>query len=189
MYCNKLWICSFFPAKVSLLLALLVRSVTQTNWIGLRYTSQIYCSCCCLSRDRCINIYLSIYLVSYFSLVALSFVSSHNVGRPDTRTSKVVEIIDWQSRLFSLVLRGHVLISLCLGQVKRVKHLKRRLESWRECLVILLSLLLWEQTWFPVLLMAVVSSIFTLVSPVTRLISTLIQLKLESCLHSMHSIL
>ena len=50
--------------------------------------------------------------------------------------------------------------SFIIVQEKKVKQVKRRLESWRECLVGLSSVLLWEKPWFPPILITAVTSVF-----------------------------
>jgi len=43
---------------------------------------------------------------------------------------------------------------------QKIKCLKRQLESWRVCVVALCSLLLWEKSWCPAVLITFTSSIF-----------------------------
>jgi len=43
---------------------------------------------------------------------------------------------------------------------KEVKNLKRKLETWRELLLVLFSVLLWENPSFPLIIIAVLTSVF-----------------------------
>lgn len=45
---------------------------------------------------------------------------------------------------------------------KQMKHLKRRMECWREIILPLNSILLWEQSWHPGLILGITTSIFLL---------------------------
>ena len=51
-------------------------------------------------------------------------------------------------------------VLVIIVQEKKVKQVKRRLESWRECLVGLWSILLWEKPWFPPILITAITSVF-----------------------------
>lgn len=45
-------------------------------------------------------------------------------------------------------------------QEKRVKQLKRELEGWREVIIPVNSILLWEKNWYPGMLVGLTSSVF-----------------------------
>lgn len=47
-----------------------------------------------------------------------------------------------------------------LFQDKRVKQLKRELEGWREVILTLNSVLLWERNWYPGMLIGVTTTFF-----------------------------
>jgi hypothetical protein len=47
-----------------------------------------------------------------------------------------------------------------LFQDKRVKQLKRALEGWREVILPLNSVLLWERNWYPGMLVGMTTTFF-----------------------------
>jgi hypothetical protein len=47
-----------------------------------------------------------------------------------------------------------------LFQDKRVKQLKRELEGWREVILPLNSVLLWEKNWYPGMLVGITTVFF-----------------------------
>ncbi|XP_075220728.1 ADP-ribosylation factor-like 6 interacting protein 1 [Lycorma delicatula] len=47
-------------------------------------------------------------------------------------------------------------------QERRVKDLKRQVEGWREVIVLLQSLLIWEQNWYPGLIFGTTTFVFLL---------------------------
>ena len=46
------------------------------------------------------------------------------------------------------------------NQEKRVKSLKRRMETWREFFVALYPLLTWAKPWYPAPIVGVISTLF-----------------------------
>jgi hypothetical protein len=64
--------------------------------------------------------------------------------------------------IFSLrCIYSYILSNGCwLFQDKRVKQLKRELEGWREVILPLNSILLWEKNWYPGMLVGITTVFF-----------------------------
>lgn len=61
---------------------------------------------------------------------------------------------------------------------KYTKQLKRRMECWREVIIPLNSILLWERSWYPSLLLGLSSTIFFLIWILEPAVLTLISISL-----------
>ncbi|XP_076761065.1 ADP-ribosylation factor-like 6 interacting protein 1 [Xylocopa sonorina] len=67
------------------------------------------------------------------------------------------------------------------GAIEREKHmkqLKRRMECWRELILPLNSILLWERSWYPGLILGITTTIFFLIWMLEPAILTIISISL-----------
>lgn len=68
--------------------------------------------------------------------------------------------------------------SAAIEREKHMKQLKRRMECWREVILPLNSILLWERSWYPGLILGITTTIFFLIWMLEPAILTIISVSL-----------
>ncbi|XP_017891469.1 ADP-ribosylation factor-like protein 6-interacting protein 1 [Ceratina calcarata] len=68
--------------------------------------------------------------------------------------------------------------SATIEREKHTKQLKRKIECWRELILSLNSILLWEQSWYPALILGITTTIFLLIWTLEPTVLTIISVSL-----------